>query len=71
MQKQNVISYKNIPTKCPTITTIVIYLMLKHFNAPEWIWGISGALLAIKWIDFIVSFFREKPIDIFQNKEDL
>jgi hypothetical protein len=50
-----VISHKNFARRTPLHITLTLLLMLKVFNAPEWVWGAVGLLVVVLWIAF---FYR-------------
>jgi hypothetical protein len=70
MKKNKVIHRKNMPVRLPTFLTVVCYLLLDRFNAPEFIWGIVTMFLLLLWIVSIYSLVKEKQIDILNKEED-
>lgn len=65
---RRVISCKNLPMRPPIIATIVWYLFLERVNAPEWLWGLMGALLGIFWIVCIWGVNDQKQIELEELK---
>lgn len=70
MGNKKVISRKNLPTKPPTIATVVAILALDYWNAPQWLWGALGVVFVIIWVAWIVQMFQEKQFDIFKDKSE-
>jgi len=64
MKKRKVIKRNNLPIRPPLTITLVMYLLLEHFNAPGWAWGIVGTILGILWIGGILDIFNEEDIDL-------
>lgn len=50
----------------------VAFLLLKHFNAPQWLWGAAGLFYIIVTIAAIWLITIEKRIDLFEyfNKKN-
>lgn len=68
MDKIKVIKRGNMPSRLPTINTVVIVMALDYWNAPEWLWGALLFLLAILWIASIARMARSASIDVFKTK---
>lgn len=64
-----VISYKNMPVRLPVGGTCVLYLMLDRFQAPGWVWGVLGTLLAILWGIVVHRLFAQKQIELFEAEK--
>lgn len=62
------ISYRNIPSKPPIWNTLVCFLVMERFNAPEWLWGVLGFIFAIAWVASIYGIIMEEAVDIFEEK---
>ncbi len=58
---------KNTPPKLPLSYTLLTYLLLDRFNAPEWLWGSFGVLFAIVWVIQIIDIWNCERIDIFES----
>lgn len=70
MEKQNkTIAWRNLPTRAPLFQTCTAYLLMKEQHAPEWCWGVVGAIAVIVWISSIYSAFTEEKVDIFKTKD--
>ena len=67
MKERKVISIKNQPAKLPIWTSIVAWLALDYFSAPEWLIGAVGLFFLIGWITIIAVKISEKQIDIFEE----
>lgn len=69
MKKTKVIARTNLPTRPPLLFSMVVYLMLEHFNAAGWVYGIVGTIAVIFWICFFVNLFDQDSVDIFKKSE--
>jgi hypothetical protein len=70
MKKQKVIAYKNLPLRSPIQLSMIVLLAQKIYPRPGWFWGVIWTLVAINWITWIVSIFREENVDIFEGYSD-
>ncbi len=61
---------KNNRTKFPIWPTATGYLLLQHFNSPEWVYGVACTLAGIIWIACIVSIWKQEPVDIFEYVDE-
>lgn len=68
MKERKTIATKNLPTRIPLLSFVVIYLLLDKFNAPGYVYGIVGTLAVIILIALIYGMCTEQEVDIF--KED-
>jgi hypothetical protein len=64
-----VITYGNIPTKPPLYQTIVVWLCLDRFEAPEWGWAVFATLAVLIWIICFYLIYKEETVDIFKKEE--
>ena len=55
---------KSTQPKIPIMSTLLMYLVLDKFNAPEWIWGVIGFVYLCYWILNIFLIFNSKGLDI-------
>jgi hypothetical protein len=65
--EHKVISPENLPTKVPVGQTLVVILLLREFNAPDWVWA---AVLTIWGFFLLISFAiqdDQKEINIFET----
>lgn len=58
------INHANLPPKLPALGTLVIYMALDYFHAPQWLWGAAVVVLAIVWIVMIVALANAKYVDL-------
>ena len=65
---KKVISSKNLPNRSPIMATVVYATALSYWNAPEWLWGALGILMAIIWIAWILGFAATESVDIFSTE---
>jgi hypothetical protein len=63
---KKVVSYANLPTKLPTVSTVAFGLLLDRLQAPGWVWGIYICLFSILWLGSLwLIIIEEKHEDIF------
>lgn len=48
-----------LPTRAPVQTTAVAYLLLDHFNASGFVWGVVAVFVALLWLSFVSAFIHE------------
>lgn len=65
MKRRETISYANLPTHLPVMSTLVGWLVLDRTRAPGWVWGVVGTILGLFWIGSIIALFLEDRTDIF------
>lgn len=70
MNKKQRISRKNLPWKNPLWVTLVSWMALDHWNAPDWCYGAVGVLMLLFWVGFIASFFTDEAVDIFECDQE-
>jgi len=58
---RTVIPWGQLPAQLPTQTTALVYLLLEHFDAPGWVWGVVGTMLALIWVLAGLRMWTEKP----------
>ena len=63
-----VIHSKNLPTRLPVTSTIAWYLLLDHFTAPGWVYGVVFTLLGIVWGASAFRLGFQSAVDIFEGK---
>ena len=68
MSERKVIKIENLPTKFPATSTAVCLLAIDVWNIPSWGKGVIWTLLALIWLGAAINFYREKRIDIFEDK---
>lgn len=65
-----VISRNNLPVKMPIMNTVITVLAFDYWNAPQWLWGVMGAVCLGVWIYVLIRFKIEKTIDVV-NRSDV
>ena len=61
------IKAKNLPSRLPGTTTLLVALAMDVWNAPEWLWGCMACLFTVWWIAAIVVMYKTEAIDIFED----
>lgn len=67
--KQQVIPWKELPTKCPLFGTIVLWLLLDRLDAAQWVWGAVGVVVLVVWIVWIIGLFRDEPTSVYGERK--
>jgi len=67
MKVKKVLNPRNLPARPPLYNTLVVAIALDYWNAPQWLWGVFGALYFMIWIVTIYSMIIEKQTDIFEK----
>lgn len=62
--KKVIIKRSNLPTRFPVKETLLIYLCLDYWNAPEWSFGAFYAVYGIIWIASIMIWWEEEEVDV-------
>ena len=62
--KRKVISRGNLPHKLPVFNTLVIILAMDYWNAPQWLCGVIGVIVALLWIACGFCLATEEGVDI-------
>lgn len=70
MKEVKVVKRSNMPIRFPLWQTVTCLLALEHWNAPEWLYGVMGLFFILIWVAGILTFFKEKEIDLFENKKN-
>jgi hypothetical protein len=65
MKKKQVISWKNIRTRCPIEFTLLVMLCIKTFEFHGWPIGVLWTVTVLVWLGWIISIFTEEDKDIF------
>jgi hypothetical protein len=58
---RTVIPWNQLPAQLPIQTTALVYLLLKHFDAPGWVCGVVGTMLVLLWVLAVVRMYTDKP----------
>ena len=54
------VSAKNRRLHTPFMGTIVYGMALDYYSAPQWLWAVTGTILALYWILYLVEGFKVK-----------
>ena len=65
-----VIDPKELPAKLPVAFTLAVVLSLDKFCAPEWLSGIIGFILVLRWISQIQKLWRQESVSVLPTKKD-
>ena len=57
---RTVIPWNALPAQLPVQTTALVYLLLEHFEAPGWVRGVLGTLLALLWVGAAIRMWTQK-----------
>lgn len=68
--KRKVVSSRNLPTSLPALSTVVAYLVLDRFHAPEWIWTETIVLFLIWWIMCIRFIYHEDKTELWKKEKE-
>lgn len=60
-----VIKRNNLPKKLPVIGTLVMFLALDYWNAPQWLLGAMVILCVLIWCTTIISIIKDEEVDLF------
>lgn len=64
-----VISWGNMPTKLPTVSSLLAYLYLDRFKPAQWVWAVVITLVAGWWLMSLYCLAIEESIEIFKGDE--
>jgi hypothetical protein len=59
-----VLSIKNLPSRLPFLHTVLYFLALDYWQAPQWLWGVLGAVLVFMWISAVYSLLTQDQVDV-------
>lgn len=67
-----IISPGNISRKYPGNFSLIVILMLDHWHAPGWMWGVMLTILVAIWAVILVDLIKydEEVVDIFADYGD-
>lgn len=69
IEKKKVVAMKYLPTRAPSLSTIVMWLFLDRLHAAQWIWGAVGVVYVVAWIAFIyANFWQEIDCNPFEKE---
>jgi len=66
MKKRKVVSEKNLPTRLPVWSSLIVWLLLDRFNPPGWAWGVVGTVFVFFWIVAITDIFVREDVELFK-----
>lgn len=69
MKKKKVISYSNLPSRIPVQFTVIVYLIFREQNIPDWLSGVVYTVLVFIWISYFLQINYEESIDILGDDE--
>lgn len=64
MKRKLVIKSSSLPTRAPTATAILFWLLLDRLDAPDWAFGVMWTLVALLALGWIVSLWTESLSDV-------
>ena len=64
MKSRKVLAWKNLPTRCPLMGTLVLWLLLDRLDAVGWVWGAVGVVMLIGWLGWIIDTFKDEQIEV-------
>lgn len=53
MKPRRVIDASCLPLRMPLLPSIVLWLLLDRLQAPGFVWGIVGTIMALLWISWV------------------
>lgn len=56
-----VLPVNHLPTRAPITSSVVLYIALDLYYAPEWLWVIAWVFMGLLWVGFLLLFFQQKP----------
>jgi len=70
MKQKYVLSRKNLPVKYPVSFMIAVYVLIRDWNIPEWLWGVLGLLALLLIISTAITQYYENEVVLFDNDTD-
>jgi hypothetical protein len=64
MKEVKVVRRTSLPARIPVSPTLLSWLLLDHFKSPGWIWGVTGTLIAMLWVGWVICIIRETETDV-------
>jgi hypothetical protein len=62
--KNKTIKNSNLPAKLPVGSSILYYIALDYYKAPEWLWTVAIIIFSLFWIGGVVKYFTHESWDI-------
>ena len=71
-KKRFVLPLDHYPTRMPLLDSFVAYMALDLYNAPGWVWGVAGTLLAMLWLGWLLLINQQetKPLPGYGEQKD-
>lgn len=66
-----VIDRVELPTRMPIAATAISWLLLDRLEPNEWIWGAYWALIVFGWLLWLIRFWQEEQLCIFEDLEEI
>lgn len=67
--KTLVIKHENLPTRFPFFPTLTWILAMDRWDAPQWLWGVTGLLFVMAWFGAIYRHVMSDYVDILSKKQ--
>lgn len=72
MAKKKVIKYSNNRLRAPFMSGFITFVILRHFDCPEWLYGVLGFLYLLWFIIWVYEIFvGYEEVDIIGRLEEL
>lgn len=69
MKARKVIPLKCLPSRPPVFKTVVVWIALDHWHAPQWLYGAVGLLFILLWCAAIHGWATQEEVDIFKEEK--
>ncbi len=67
MEKRQAIDPKNLPGRPPITLTLLVWIALEHWHAPEWAYGMAITFGVLLWGVALYGLFTEEYVDVFKK----
>jgi len=64
MKLRRVVHGKNLPIRCPLVSTLVLWMVLDKVSAAGWVWGVVGTLVVVMWVEWLIDIFAIEHVEI-------
>ena len=75
MSKRKVLDRRTLPKRLPLAGTILTFLALDYWNAPQWLFGVAITFYVFIWGATIYGMCTEKEINVIEeldkNKKEI
>jgi hypothetical protein len=65
MAKKPVHAWETLPTRLPVAGTLVVWLLLKQYQPPHWVWLTAAVVMSLVWLFNLLLWHTEVPVNIF------